>query len=68
MADITQPISDPTSPIEDFLCSVWSEELNTDRVSLDDNFIMLGGDSIAGAICLTRIQAKFGSTWNSERS
>lgn len=59
MANRDQPTSDPANSIEEFLCSVCAEELNVDRVSPADNFLELGGDSIAAAICLTQIQAKF---------
>lgn len=59
MANATDGGSAAGSPIEKFLCSLCAEELHVDHVSPEDNFIALGGDSIAAAICLNRIRAEF---------
>jgi acyl carrier protein len=49
-----------TASIEEFLRSVWLEVLYVEHVSRTDNFIELGGDSIAAALCLIRVEAMFG--------
>jgi amino acid adenylation domain-containing protein len=36
----------PTSEMEQMLCEIWAEVLLKDRVSIKDDFFMLGGDSI----------------------
>ena len=43
-----------------FLQSTWQDVLNLPDVSPDDNFLQLGGDSIAAVLCLNQIRAKFG--------
>ena len=42
------------------LRSIWTEILNLDTIADDDNFLDLGGDSIAAMLCLNRIRARFG--------
>lgn len=45
--------------IDSQLRSIWSEVLNALVVTDADNFVELGGDSIAATICLNRVQAAF---------
>lgn len=37
----------PTNKIEESLCSAMADILNVDQIGIDDNFILLGGDSIS---------------------
>lgn len=42
------------------LVQIWSEVLNTDQISIHDDFLGLGGDSLAAMRCINRIIAMFG--------
>ena len=42
------------------LVQIWSEVLNTEEISIDDDFLGLGGDSLAAMRCINRIIATFG--------
>ena len=42
------------------LLQIWSEVLNTDQISIHDEFLSLGGDSLAAMRCINRIIATFG--------
>ena len=42
------------------LAALWADALNVDRVGLDDDFFELGGDSLAGAQILARIELDTG--------
>jgi acyl carrier protein len=42
------------------LLQIWSEVLNTDPIGVYDDFLSLGGDSLAAMRCINRIIATFG--------
>jgi acyl carrier protein len=42
----------PSTPTEERLAGIWAETLGRDRVSADDNFLDLGGDSMTAALLL----------------
>jgi non-ribosomal peptide synthetase component F len=44
----------PRTPAERTLAGIWSDVLKVDRVSVNDNFFDLGGDSILGTLILAR--------------
>ncbi|MDX1513346.1 MAG: non-ribosomal peptide synthetase [Gammaproteobacteria bacterium] len=44
------------SPLEARLQSIWAEILGIDRVGLDDNFFLLGGDSLQAVELFLRIE------------
>ncbi len=41
------PYRPPTTPAEEILCDIYSQILRLDRVSIDDSFFDLGGDSLS---------------------
>lgn len=45
---------------ENTLLQIWSEVLNTDQIGIHDDFLSLGGDSLAAMRCINRITATFG--------
>lgn len=45
---------------ESRVCAIWQEILELPEVSPGDDFLALGGDSIAGTLCLNRIRRIFG--------
>jgi len=48
------------TPAEVGVSSLWSELLNREQISLDDDFFALGGDSLLAAEMLTRTRVMFG--------
>ena len=44
----------PRTPNEETLAAIWADVLKVDRVSINDNFFDLGGDSILGTLILAR--------------
>lgn len=44
----------PRTPAEETLAGIWADVLKVDRVSINDNFFDLGGDSILGTLILAR--------------
>ena len=53
------PSRAPT-PLEIALTALWTEVLRRASVGLDENFFMLGGDSLRGAKLLAQVNAAFG--------
>ena len=45
---------------ENTLLQIWSEVLNTNPIGIHDDFLGLGGDSLAAMRCINRIIAVFG--------
>ncbi|HEU5155526.1 MAG TPA: amino acid adenylation domain-containing protein [Streptosporangiaceae bacterium] len=50
----------PRTATEEALAAIWAEVLGVERVGVDDNFFLLGGDSIQGVRALSRIRATLG--------
>ena len=48
------------TPLETALAALWAEALRARAPGLDDNFFLLGGDSLRGAKLLTQVNAVFG--------
>src|SRR5207249_2310382 len=44
----------PRTAVEKMLSRIWAEILNVDRVSINDNFFALGGDSILSMQLITQ--------------
>jgi acyl carrier protein len=42
------------------LLQIWSEVLSTDQIGIHDDFLSLGGDSLAAMRCINRIIATLG--------
>ncbi|HEY8243808.1 MAG TPA: non-ribosomal peptide synthetase [Casimicrobiaceae bacterium] len=49
-----------STPLEIAVGALWAATLRRDRVGIDDNFFMLGGDSLRGAKLLTQVNSAFG--------
>ncbi len=46
----------PATPLQDILAAIWSEVLNLPRVGLDDNFFIVGGNSLSAIQVVSRIR------------
>src|SRR5271168_226103 len=51
----------PQSPIEIQVAAILAELLHVEKVSLDDNFFLLGGHSLMGAQLILRVRQRFGA-------
>ncbi|MEW5250279.1 amino acid adenylation domain-containing protein [Microbulbifer discodermiae] len=49
----------PQTTTEEFLCQLWQELLNRQRIGIDDNFFALGGHSLLATQVISRIRQKF---------
>ena len=52
----------PVRPLAAALQAMWAALLSVDRIGADDDFFMLGGDSLSGARLLVQVQQVFGVT------
>ncbi len=46
----------PRNPTEQALAAIWRDVLKLDRISVDDNFFALGGDSLSATRAIARVQ------------
>lgn len=49
----------PSSPIEARVCAIWEEVLGVERVGLNDDFFLLGGDSMLATRVIARVRDAF---------
>ena len=49
-----------TTDVATHLMAIWTELLKVPQVAGSDNFVELGGDSIAATMCINRIRAELG--------
>lgn len=54
--EVESPYEAARSPVEAELAAIWSEVLKVQQVGIHDNFIELGGDSLAGTQALARVR------------
>ncbi|HLW46217.1 MAG TPA: condensation domain-containing protein, partial [bacterium] len=57
---LTAPFVAPRDPLERALAGIWAESLGIDRVGVHDNFLQLGGNSLAAAEICSRYQTLTG--------
>jgi amino acid adenylation domain-containing protein len=60
--DLSIPYVAPRMPFEEQLCAIWADVLGLDAVGVDDNFLDLGGHSLAATQIVNRVQQTFGVT------
>ncbi|KAK3712998.1 hypothetical protein QZH41_014105 [Actinostola sp. cb2023] len=46
----------PRNDIEKMICEVWEEKLGNQKVSIEDNFFDLGGQSVVGALVVSQLR------------
>jgi amino acid adenylation domain-containing protein len=49
----------PGSPVEEMLTEIWAEVLGVDRVSINDNFFEVGGNSVLATQVVSRVRNAF---------
>lgn len=57
--DKMSDFADPRTPTEEVLAKIWSALLRIDKIGIHDNFVELGGDSIAATLFLNRVSHLF---------
>ncbi|HKX29845.1 MAG TPA: phosphopantetheine-binding protein [Blastocatellia bacterium] len=50
----------PRNKTEDTLAAIWAEVLGFQEIGIDDDFFLLGGDSILMTMIISRIHERFG--------
>jgi acyl carrier protein len=53
--DLDQPLVAPRTPVEAALCALWRDVLGLDEVGIHDNFLDLGGHSLAVSQIVARV-------------
>jgi amino acid adenylation domain-containing protein len=57
--DLQTPYAAPRVPLEAALAELWADALGLDQVGIDDDFLELGGDSLAAATVTARLEERF---------
>ena len=52
--------ADPATPMEARVAAIWQAVLRVDRVGAEDDFLELGGESLAAVQCINRLRDAFG--------
>jgi acyl carrier protein len=60
--DIAAPYAAPRNPIEEALARIWAEVLSLDEVGIHDDFLDLGGHSLAATGIISRVMDQFQQT------
>ncbi len=55
------PYAPPSTDSERKLCTLWEQVLIIDGLGLDDDFFLLGGDSLSAVTLLTEVERVFGT-------
>ena len=53
--------SEPHTPLEAEILSIWQQVLEKEKIGIQDDFLALGGESIQAVDILTRINERFGT-------
>ncbi len=57
--DIGTPLEAPRNDAQRRLCSLWAEILGVDRVGVNDDFFLLGGDSLLAMTMVMQVEESF---------
>ena len=49
----------PRNPVEDIIARIWADVLSIDRISIYDNFFIMGGDSLMATRVVSRLRKIF---------
>jgi amino acid adenylation domain-containing protein len=56
--DLDAPFAPPRNELEHSLSLIWSETIHLDRVGIDDDFFLLGGDSLLAMHMVLHVEEK----------
>jgi len=56
--DSDVPYRAPRDPVEERVVGIWEEVLGVPRIGIDDDFFLLGGDSLAGLQVLSKMRSE----------
>jgi amino acid adenylation domain-containing protein len=54
--NLDAPLAEPRNDLERRLCRLWAEIIGLDQVGLDDDFFLLGGDSLLAMHMVLRVE------------
>ena len=57
--ELDTPLVTPRTSLEKELEQIWRDVLELDQIGMDDDFIVLGGDSLTATRIISRVIAKF---------
>src|SRR6266550_1983117 len=57
--ELDTPLVDGRTPLEKDLIQIWGEVLELDQIGIHDNFLDLGGNSLAATRIISRVIARF---------
>ena len=49
----------PRTPVEQEVAKIWAEILGVNEIGIDDNFLLLGGDSLLASRVISRVLHTF---------
>jgi acyl-CoA synthetase (AMP-forming)/AMP-acid ligase II len=59
-AELKAEYVQPRNPIEDIIARIWADVLGVEQISVNDNFFILGGDSLMATRVVSRVRKAFG--------
>ncbi len=57
--ELDDPMVPPRTPVEDVVCAIWAAVLDLDEVGIHDDFLALGGHSLAASQVIARVAEAF---------
>jgi len=57
--DLDNPMASPRTPLEAMVCAIWAAVLEPDEVGIHDDFVELGGNSLAASQVIARVAETF---------
>jgi acyl-coenzyme A synthetase/AMP-(fatty) acid ligase/acyl carrier protein len=57
--ELDNPMVPPRTPVEDVVCAIWAAVLDLDEVGIHDDFLALGGHSLAASQVIARVAEAF---------
>ena len=57
--ELDNPMVPPRTPVEDVVCAIWAAVLDLDEVGIHDDFLALGGHSLAASQVIARVAETF---------
>jgi acyl carrier protein len=55
----TSEDAEPQTPLEQAIAAIWKELLDVEVIRRNDNFFLIGGDSLLGTLVVSRLRQEF---------